>query len=305
MSSSTRVPIRRWVRAVPAGVSAAVLAVTLALAPTASSASAASPGANPGSRKVAAREYLSLGDSLAAGYQPAAHAGRPSGDDPTGGYVGVVAGGLAQRGQPLRTTNLACTGETTRTMLAGGRCAYPEGSQLAAARAFLRSHPDTRLVTVTIGANDVRRCLVGAGVDLRCAWSELRAVGDNLDVVLATVRREAPRARVVVLDYYNPYLAARLTGPQGQRVAIMSTLVQSQLNSVIRREAAEHGARTARVASAFDSLDQRDVDAPGIGRVPRNVARICAWTWMCSAQDIHANDLGYDIMGKAVLTRLD
>lgn len=272
-------------------------------AANASPAGSSSTGSSIIASSPSGGSYLSLGDSLAAGYQPA-RGGRAAGDDPTGGYVGVVAAGLTRRGERLRVTNLACTGETTATMLTGGRCAYPQGSQLAAARAHLRAHRDTRLVTVTVGANDVRSCLAGGGIDYRCAWRELAMVGRNLDAILTAVRREAPQARIVVLDYYNPYLAARLTGSRGHRLAVGATMIQTRLNAVIRREAADHGARTARIAAAFDSTDLRQIDAPGIERVPRNVARICAWTWMCSAQDIHANDTGYDIMGKAVLARL-
>ena len=287
-------------------VVAAVVALGTAVSGAGVAPASPAPGSTTGASTTASSStaggYLSLGDSLAAGYQPA-RGGQVAGDDPTGGYTGVVADGLARRGERLRVTNLACTGETSTTMLTGGRCAYREGSQLAAARAHLRAHRDTRLVTVTVGANDVRTCLAGGGVDYRCAWRELGNVGRNLEAILGAVRREAPQARIVVLDYYNPYLAARLTGRDGQRLATAATLVQSRLNSVIRREAADHGARTARIAAAFESTDLRRIDAP-IGRVPRNVARICAWTWMCTAQDIHANDAGYDIMGKAVLTRL-
>ena len=36
-----------------------------------------------------------------------------------------------------------------------------------------------------------------------------------------------------------------------------------------------------------------------------NVLRACAWTWMCSAQDIHANTDGYGVMAEAFLAELD
>ncbi len=255
-------------------------------------------------RSAPTARYLSLGDSLAAGYEPA-HDDRPAGDNRSGGYVGVVAAGLAQRGRPMSVTNIACSGETSRTMIEGGSCRYRAGSQLAQARQFLRRNPQTRVVTVTIGANDVRRCLVSNKVDIRCTAKELKALNKRLDVILGTLRTAAPQAQIVVLDYYNPYLAARLNGEQGRRLAVATALVQSQLNAVIRYQAAGNGARTARVAAAFDSQDLWPVELPGVGKVPRNVARICTWTWMCSAVDIHANTTGYDIMGQAVLTRLD
>ncbi|MDO5711426.1 MAG: GDSL-type esterase/lipase family protein [Micrococcales bacterium] len=299
-----RVPIRRgWRVLATVGLGLSLILPSQFLGSPATAVPAVT--AAPAGGSVPSRgRYLSLGDSLAAGYQPA-HDGQAAGDDPTGGYTGVVNAGLSERGQPMRTTNLACSGETARTMIAGGQCTYPEGSQLAAARSFLRRHHDTRLITVTIGANDVRACLAGNGIDIACAERELDAVGRNLEVILATVHRAAPRARLVVLDYYNPYLAARLNGPDGRQLAIAASKVQTRLNTLIRRAAADRGARTARVAAAFDSRDVRQVELPGVGEVPRNVARICTWTWMCSVHDIHANAAGYDIMGKAVLNRLD
>lgn len=280
-------------------------------APTATThaATQAAPGqARAGERPL---RYLSLGDSLAAGYRPASP-GRSAGDDRSGGYVGVVAAGLRAAGRPVRVTNLACTGETTATLLAGGRCDYRHGSQLAAARAHLRAHPDTALVTVTIGANDVRRCLdadaASAGrrdpLDSRCATDAIDAAGQRVAALLSMIRQEAPAARIVVLDYYNPYLALRLAGPQGERLARASVLVHARLNSELRHRAFDAGARTAYVSEAFGTQDLTLVDLPGAGRVPRNVARICDWTWMCTAGDIHADAAGYDIMGRAVLTRL-
>lgn len=279
-------------------------AATATPAPT---GSGARPTAAP-ARTTATVHYLALGDSLAAGYQPA-HGRRAAGNDPQGGYVGVVASGLpalgmARLGDRVRVTNLGCTGETSATMVGGGRCGYRGGSQLAAARTFLRAHPDTALVTLTIGANDVRKCLTGSDLSWRCTDDVLDALDTRMALVLDTVRTHAPSARVVVTDYYNPYLAARLTGRDGRRLAIASNIVHSRLNAVIRRQAADHGARTARVAAAFDSQDITRIQAPGIGRVPRNVARICEWTWMCRVKDIHPDEQGYAIMGRAVLTRL-
>lgn len=188
-------------------------------------------------------------------------------------------------------------------------CSYRgHASQLAAARAYLRANPDTALVTVSIGANDVRACLTGSDVDGRCANRAMDDLETRLGAILKTVHRQAPNARVVVTDYYNPYLAARLAGPQGRRLATASIILHAQLNSVIRKVAADNGARTARIAAAYDTSDNISrVDAPGIGRVPRNVATICALTWMCadrSRPDIHPNDEGYASMGQAVLTRL-
>src|SRR5205823_4327720 len=67
-------------------------------------------------------QYLALGDSLAFGYQPS----------------GVFDQGYVQQlhamHPELALTNLGCPGETSQTLVAGGKCPYPGGvSQLKAA----------------------------------------------------------------------------------------------------------------------------------------------------------------------------
>ena len=47
------------------------------------------------------------------------------------------------------------------------------------------------------------------------------------------------------------------------------------------------------------------VTVPGIGSVPRNVARICQWTWECAppprGPNQHANAAGYRVIADAIL----
>ena len=72
--------------------------------------------------------YLSLGDSLAVGLQP----GPTGADGPTAqGYPDQLEGMLRTRVPALRLVKLGCSGETTSTMIYGGKCRYPAGSQLA------------------------------------------------------------------------------------------------------------------------------------------------------------------------------
>jgi len=44
---------------------------------------------------------------------------------------------------------------------------------------------------------------------------------------------------------------------------------------------------------------------PGYGRLPRNVAAICQWTWQCAAPprgpNQHANQAGYAVIARAFL----
>ncbi|MGA8977960.1 MAG: SGNH/GDSL hydrolase family protein, partial [Pedococcus sp.] len=110
--------------------------------------------------------YVALGDSLAAGFQNGA-------DHRTEGYVGAVRDAVQQRDGATELVNLACSGETTTSMLEGGGCTYDRGSQLAQAEQFLRDHAtDVRLVTLDIGGNDVARCGFG-GLKSSCTGPAL------------------------------------------------------------------------------------------------------------------------------------
>lgn len=243
--------------------------------------------------------YLQLGDSLAAGYQPDA------GTNLSGGYADNVLAAIREDAPGTRLVNLGCVGESTGTMIAGGKCTYDEGNQLAAAVGFLREHPRTiRAITVSIGANDVVPLAVGGCTEVGCLG--LDGVSARLTFILAALREAAPGAPIVVLNLYNPALAFWLSGPAGQGIALASVPLHATVNGVIQSVATGVGATVADVASVFRSLDSTPVPFPTpSGSAPASVALMCAWTWMCSALDFHANDAGYDVLGRIVVARLN
>jgi lysophospholipase L1-like esterase len=249
---------------------------------------AATPSTQPSpSTSGSFTDYLVLGDSLAAGYQPSNPGDRT---DPDGGYAGLVADSLAVP----RLQNLACPGETTVTMRDGGLCDYAEGSQLAAAEAALVATGGGAgvLVTVQLGANDVLRCIALDGgtpaVDDACVSVGLQQVATTLPAILARLRQAAPGATIVLVDYYDPYAAAALLGSGGADLARRSDEVQNRLNETIAAAASTADARVAHVGAAFDASSQ-----------------VCSLTWMCgSVPDIHATSAGYAVMGQTVLQAL-
>jgi lysophospholipase L1-like esterase len=250
--------------------------------------------------------YLALGDSLAAGYQPTNPGDRT---DREGGYAGLVRDGVA-RAQPDRPApelvNLACPGETTATLADGGRCTYPEGSQLAAALAAVRGRGGRPgLITLQVGANDVQRCVTFAGgapgVDEACVTDGLETVRTRLPEVLHQLRGAAPDARIVVLDYYNPFAAAALLGSRGEPLARRSDEAQAQLNTAIAEAAAAVGADLAGVGAAFSPAP-----GPGTSGTSPAAGLVCSWTWMCGqSPDIHATQAGYAVIAQEVLGALD
>jgi hypothetical protein len=65
-----------------------------------------------------------------------------------------------------------------------------------------------------------------------------------------------------------------------------------------------HDGRNCRRKIAFSSNDfTTQVELPGAGTVPLNVARICTWTWVCLPPPLgpnnHPNAVGYGAIGGA------
>jgi len=254
-------------------------------------------------RVVPATWYLALGDSLSQGVQPdAAGASVETGQ----GYADQLHATLLPAHPGLRLVKLGCPGETTRTMIDGGICRYPGGSQLAAAVAFLRAHRGRMLlITIDISANDPEDCGSQASLAklVSCFATSVPAALASLASIMTGLQAAAPGVRVVGMTYYLPALAAWLNGTSGQVIARLSEKLAAGYSELLGRAYASSGARVADVFSAFDTPDfGHPVTVPQIGTVPRNVALICQWTWACAAPprrpDQHANRAGYKVIAQ-------
>lgn len=271
-------------------------------------AGAAMPVAAAARTGLPAKYYVSLGDSLALGVQPDPASGQDVGTDR--GYVDdLFAHYRAQFSGTLHLVKLGCAGETTTSMLtgAGSPCTYPrERSQLGAALAFIRAHRSAVvLITIDIGANNVDGCATGAGIDQACITSGFAAARSDLPKILGALRAAAGEDTVVAgMNYYDPFLAEYLAGPDGQAVAVQSVKLDVAFNSLLGASFGAFGIPVADVQTAFSTTDFTDTGTvPGVGSVPAGVARICEWTWMCApfpiGPDFHANQAGYHVIAVA------
>jgi len=286
---------RRFVRSV---IAAAMAVSAAAAALTACSASPRQP--------TATSYYLALGDSLSQGVQPNA-AGASV--ETAQGYPDLVYATLRASHPGLELVRLGCPGETTQTMMHGGICRYPGGSQLAGATAFLRAHRGhVYLVTIDIGANDPEDC--GNQPSLAQLGSCIRQTPQaaaNLAAILASLRAAAgPRVRIVGMSYYLPALAEWRDGTVGHAIAWVSEKLAAGFNDLLTRAYTQAGVSVADVFGAFDTTDfGNPVAVPGLGSLPRNVARICQWTWECAppprGPNQHANPAGYRVIAGAIL----
>ena len=243
--------------------------------------------------------YLSLGDSLAYGYQPNLVA---AGDlDPA--HYASYAEDFARLDRRVTLVNYGCPGETSTSLVAGG-CPWPmtalhdsyggAGSQLAAATAFLTAHRGhVSLVTIDIGSNDLL-ALVGTCQATTTSTTALEAclstglpatistIAVNYARLLGTVKALAPEAHVVMFNLYNP-MALTLPGSD-QLVGVV--------NEALARVAAQAGAQ---VADAFRAINVK-------AGSPAEKASVCLLTWECTSYaNVHPDTLGYAALTWALI----
>jgi lysophospholipase L1-like esterase len=149
--------------------------------------------------------YLSLGTSLAAGVQADPLTGESVVTDVS--YPSKLAELIGQDIRKLRHVNLGCPGETADSLIDGGKCDYPHGSQLDEAVQFLHAHGKfTGLITIDVGANDVLQCVDGTDIDLMHMEILLEQLPKKLSIILQTLVDAAPGVPIVGMNYYNPLL---------------------------------------------------------------------------------------------------
>lgn len=158
--------------------------------------------------------YLALGDSVPFGFNPLVN---PNDADNFVGYPERVAQLL-----DVKDVNASCPGEATGGFLSltgtdnvcrPYRAAFPlhveyQGSQMAFALRYLTGHRNTRLITLTLGANDVFRfqkdCELGADVGtcplgLGGVLATMRA---NLNTILSNIRATGYQGLIIGVTYY-------------------------------------------------------------------------------------------------------
>ncbi len=259
-----------------------------------------------------ARYYLALGDSLSQGMQPdAAGVTRNTGQ----GYTDQLFALERRQIKNLQLVKLGCGGESTTSMITGHgndrnarllHCNRTGGSQLTAAKRFLKSHHrrgEVALVTIDIGANDVDGC-ASPGVNLgTCLAAGEASIKTNVPKILSAIRKAVPaRTALAAMTLYDPVLAEYFS-PSGRPLALASPAIVKAINAQLSTADSNAGFRTADVGSAFETYDSTHMVSWENQQIPVNVARVCSWTWACntppSGPNIHANKNGYQVIADA------
>jgi lysophospholipase L1-like esterase len=259
--------MERWSNVVgsPARVRWAILLLLLTSLVLGGMRAGAAGGQTPPARPGPGAVFLALGDSLAVGVGATAPAQR--------GFVGVLHDWLVRLtpSQPIVARNLAVSGETSQSFVAGG--------QLTRALDHLRvARQDGRAVSpvlLSIGGNDLLQAERAAPAARRQALERFKGnLSQILDQVGAELTVDGQRqGALVIMTVYNPRGGdTAATGSDAWWV--------EQFNSVLRDEAA---ARDLVLVDTWALMAGKEA----------------AWTYI-SVGDVHPNNAGHLAIAGAI-----
>jgi lysophospholipase L1-like esterase len=244
---------------------------------------------------AARRPYLALGDSVSFGF--IANAGfeyvNPENFIGFPDYVGQTL--------KLHTRNAACPGETSGSFLSSTapddgcrfyRSQVPlhvsyTSTQLDFAVSFLKSHPETRVVSIGLGANDVLLLRTQCADDPTCIALGLPhvlfAVETNLVTILSNLRAAGFKGIIVVVNYYSVDYSDT-----------NETAITAALNQTLAAASAQAGSVVADVFTAFQSA------AGPAGGHTCNVGLLNSSPQNQFACDIHPSQSGQKLIARTV-----
>jgi len=217
---------------------------------------------SPDAGSSAAPSYLALGDSVAFGFDPLVDTAR------TAEFAGYPEELAARR--ELALSNASCPGEASGGFIsptgADNHCrenkaAYPlhvayDGAQLDFALAYLADHPETALVTIDLGGNDISRLNDMCAGDIGCLLDGfgdmLLDYSNNLDTIFAALRDA----------YDGPLVALAIYNPRPDDANYQFGL--GRINSALAARADQHGAILADGMAAFAAAGGDDPCAAGL-----------------------------------------
>ncbi len=251
-------------------------------------------GAVPASAASEGHNYLALGDSVPFGFNPLVNP-----NDATNfiAYPEIVAQRL-----DIKDVNAACSGEATGGFLSltgtdnvcrPYRAAFPlhveyNVSQMDYAVRYLTGHRDTRLITLTLGANDLFRWQKDCAVSPTTGTCPLGLGGvfatmqANLTTIFSTIRATGYSGLIVALTYY----ALDYSDAVGVFLSLKGAAVTAAAG-------AKFGVK---IASGFNAWAPVAATAGGSSCVAGLLIRTSP-----TACDVHPTPLGRDLLAAAVI----
>ena len=251
--------------------------------------------------------YLALGDSVAFGFNP--HIPYTKLTVSSGDFVGYPESTANADGLDL--TNASCPGETTGSFLDASQpdngChtgpkydrylkVNYEGApnQMAFALSYLANHPDTQVITINLGGNDLllleqqcKRSKDFAQCEIDQLPGTLANVADHLAAIFGALRASGFNGQIIVLTQY----ATDYADPLGAGAA-------SQLRDVTANVADSNNFRVD-VAPGFEAFESASASTNGDACQAGLLIKLPKGT--C---DVHPSDAGRDVLANTVLSVL-
>jgi lysophospholipase L1-like esterase len=251
-------------------------------------------GAMPASAASEGHSYLALGDSVPFGFNPLVSRANAS------NFVGYPE--AAAQLLNIEDVNASCPGEASGGFLSltgtdnvcrPYRSAFPlhvayTTAQIDFATAYLLGHRDTRLVTLTLGANDLFRWQKDCAVSPTFGTCPLGFNGvlavllTNLNAIFTDLRNTGYTGLIVAVTYY----ALNYSDPASVGASLA-------LNAQMVTAARAHGAF---IADGFAAWAPTAATAGGDSCAAGLLIRLTATT--C---DVHPTPLGRDLLAQAVV----
>lgn len=248
----------------------------------------------PASAGSEGHDYLALGDSVPFGFNPLVN---PNDSSNFVGYPEIVAQRL-----DINDVNATCPGEATGGFLSltgtdnvcrPYRAAFPlhveyNTSQMDYALRYLTGHRDTRLITLTLGANDFFRfqkdCAVGPtfGTCALGLGGVLATMEANLATIFSEIRSTGYTGLIVAVTYY----ALNYSDPTSAGGALL-------LNAQMIGAGSTFGVK---VASGFNAWAPVAATAGGDSCAAGLLIRISP-----TKCDVHPTPAGRDLLAAAVI----
>jgi lysophospholipase L1-like esterase len=255
---------------------------------------------------------LSLGDSYSVGWQVLPDGTQASTHNGPADQLVPLA---AAKGWHLKLVNLGCGGATTTSMLtaspvgcapgalAPGATDYPNKSQTQAAVDFIKSHHNqVKVVTISIGGNDVDSCPTEAD-PTGCVKANMPKAIKNLTKIVKQVRAAGgSQLRIIGSTYPDVELGLwvhpGVLGPNTMALVPGSiSAFLDDINPGLKKAYNTVGATLVDVTKATGAYGPFLVTTdPTYGQIPVPVEKVCALTYFCSNLNIHMKTAGYHII---------
>jgi lysophospholipase L1-like esterase len=282
----------------------------LVLAPVASAQLQHKPARRP---KPVKGILLSLGDSYSVGWE-----------ELPGGTQGSTHNGpadqlvplAAARGWHLKLVDLGCGGASTTSMLtaspvgcappalAPGAANYPDESQTQAAVAFIKGHPhQVKVVTISIGGNDIDRCPTQPD-PAGCVTANMPTATHNLTQIVKQLRAAGGQQMRIIGSTYPDVELGLWVHPTALGANTMPLIPGSlsafrdQINPGLKKAYDTVGAAFVDVTRATGAYGPFVATTdPTFGLIPVPVAKVCALTYFCDGTfNIHMKTPGYHVI---------